>query len=280
MMSISVFAIDNMIIPARWGYTADSATYVLYVEDSVATDSGLICTSCTGAPNDTIHLSVDSNRFINYYIYIWQTIGGIDRKASWAFQKMPSDTTDMNVTSASAGHKIWTDNDGVITLGQNTPKTDSIYGYHINFIVDNTNSYDLTIDINYPGESIKDWPWKRDLFALGGATPTIPSDSNLCNVNGYVYDVSYNIVRYADVIFEIDYMVDTCSNVIIPKTEYKTKTNENGYFTKNLLVTDCMKDAKVWICYVEYTDKSGNFIMSRKKSFELPTDSTTYRLVF
>jgi hypothetical protein len=123
-----------------------------------------------------------------------------------------------------------------------------------------------------------------DTFSTNGYqnNPIIstPSNSNLCNVWGQVFDASYNEVRYADVIFTAKEIVDTCGNVNIPKVEYITQTNDSGLFEKALLKTACMKGSTVWKAYYEYKDKNGNLVTSKTKSFEIPADSNTYKLVF
>ena len=123
-----------------------------------------------------------------------------------------------------------------------------------------------------------------DTFATTGyqnnPTITAPSNSNLSNVWGQIYDASYIQVQYAKAIFEIDEIVDTCGNVNIPKTEYEALANDTGYFEKELLKTACMPGNKKWSVRYEYKDLNGKLWISKTHSFPIPADSTTYKLVF
>ena len=112
-----------------------------------------------------------------------------------------------------------------------------------------------------------------------GSTISLPSSPDQSTVYGYVYDNAGNTIQYATVIFTLsEKLKDTCNSTIIIPIEHVTVTDENGLFQQELLKTDCFKgNSAKWRVNVYYTDGNN---ADKTHSFNIPTDSTTYFLVF
>jgi len=105
-------------------------------------------------------------------------------------------------------------------------------------------------------------------------TPS-PAGGNLCTVYGWLRDIAEDSLQYADIEFVLtEEAYNTCDSTIIATKRKSVRTNAAGYFTIDLLKSSCMDDAeyKVTVSYNQQPLKD--------HTFPIPSDSTTYKLVF
>ena len=114
----------------------------------------------------------------------------------------------------------------------------------------------------------------------GVVDPSSPGSPNLCNVYGFVYDNQQAVVPYAELEFTLsgEEGKDSCNNTILIGWTQKAETDSVGYFLIPLIQTPCVQNSD-WTVTVTAENDLGQ-VQTRSHSFAIPTDSTTYLLVF
>lgn len=150
----------------------------------------------------------------------------------------------------------------------------------------------LTVRVSKPGTLINDGDIDTFVVAAHGQidttwvtfdgvpNPSTPGSPNLCNVWGFIYDNQQAVVPYAKVRFRLSgtEIKDTCTNTILSSDPVFAETDSLGYFLIALVQTHCVNDA-LWNAQVIKDDDEGE-TTGQEHSFAIPSDSTTYHLVF
>lgn len=123
-----------------------------------------------------------------------------------------------------------------------------------------------------------------DTFSTTGYQNNIivsdPSNASLCVVNGQAFDLQQNPIQYGTVTIKpSDKAFNSCDSTISLLGEYYTETNSSGYFEIAVIKSSCIGGVDYTIT-VKGNLSNGTEVETAEHTFEIPADSTTYRVVW
>ncbi len=127
----------------------------------------------------------------------------------------------------------------------------------------------------YSGETV--WLSASDLFHNTRSTVPDNPPANYCRIYGYVYGLFHRPVAYATVKVNPPgrRFFNKCdsSMILFPRQPYEVDTDTLGYFEVTVLKSSCLADS------ARYEIEVGDRVYhTRRLSFYIPTDSSTYRI--
>jgi len=114
---------------------------------------------------------------------------------------------------------------------------------------------------------------------------TLPAGGHLCNVWGFFWDLQETAKPHVLLTFTLpEQATNTCDDVIMAYGPIQIETDDTGYFSVPLIQTECLLNPETgspteWMVEATWADKHGHG-RSKTTTFAIPTDSTTYKLVF
>lgn len=110
---------------------------------------------------------------------------------------------------------------------------------------------------------------------------TQPSDTSLCMVNGQAFDLQQNPIQYGRVVITpSERNFNTCDSTISLAGSYETTTNSAGYFEIEVIKSSCVGDIDYGIKVTGVLVNTGIEVETPLHTFEIPADSTTYKVVW
>ena len=118
--------------------------------------------------------------------------------------------------------------------------------------------------------------YSRDLWR----PPIAPTDANLCNVYGYIQDRGVGLYGATITLTLPSHVYDSCNNTILVKKVFRDNTDTDGLFSLEVPKSSCLtknKNSSLIKYSVEVTYKREK---TKTTQLSIPSDSSTYRLVF
>ena len=119
--------------------------------------------------------------------------------------------------------------------------------------------------------------WLVDTITGTSFTASAPAASSLCEVYGDLRGIEGDTAKYATLIFTLpEGIYDSCNSTILAGKSRTVPVNSKGHFSIKLLKSSCMnKPTTEYNVIAKMRDGS-----TRKHKFGIPSDSSTYFLVF